>query len=345
VSYSIEPPIEPMLARAQTEIPRDGDWRYEPKWDGFRAIVFRDGDNLHIASRNALPLERYFPELLEPFRAALPERCVADGEIVIATPQGLAFEALQMRLHPAESRVRRLAAETPASAVLFDLLALGGSDLRSEPLDRRRAALCESVTVSGDRVIGITPQTDDPGRAGEWFTRYEGAGLDGVVAKSPSQRYLPGERGWIKVKHLRTVDAVVGGFREAKTGNGIGSLLLGLYDEDGVFHHVGHTSSFNAGERREIRTMLEPLIGGESFGGGRTPGAPSRWTRDADASWTPVRPELVCEVSFDHLQGSRFRHASRFLRWRPDKAPKDCTFEQLAPPERFALEDIVVTGR
>lgn len=340
MAYPIAPPIEPMLAKAATEIPR-GDWRYEPKWDGFRAIVYRDRDRVHIGSRNALPLERYFPELLDPIRAALPERCVTDGEIVIATPQGLDFDALQLRLHPAASRVRMLAAQTPASLVLFDVLALGDDDLRLRPLGERRAVLCDSVHA--DRVIGITPQTDDAERGTDWFTTYEGAGLDGVVAKQPGQAYLPGERGWVKVKHLRTVDCVVGGFREAKSGGSIGSLLLGLYD-DSTLHHVGHTSSFNAAERREIRARLEPLIGGDSFGHGRTPGAPSRWAREAEAAWTAVAPALVCEVSFDHLQGRRFRHAARFLRWREDKPPQQCTFEQLAPPERFALEDIVITG-
>ncbi|MBV8446279.1 MAG: ATP-dependent DNA ligase [Candidatus Dormibacteraeota bacterium] len=344
MSYPLTPPIQPMLARAAADIPQ-GEWRYEPKWDGFRAIVYRDSDRIHIGSRNALPLERYFPELLDPLLTALPDRCVVDGEIVIATSQGLDFDALQMRLHPAESRVRMLAARTPASTVLFDILALGDDDLRPRPLAERRALLCDSIAA--DRVVGITPQTDSAERATDWFTQYEGAGLDGVVAKQPAQPYLPGERGWIKVKHLRTVDCVVGGFREGKGGPAsLGSLLLGLY-QDGVLHHVGHTSSFSAAERREVRRQLEPLVGGESFvfSQGRTPGGPSRWARDMDLTWVSVKPELVCEVSFDHLQGRRFRHASRFIRWRPDKSPTDCTFEQLAPPEHFALEDIVVTGR
>jgi ATP-dependent DNA ligase len=345
VAFPIAPPIEPMLARAEAEIPSSGAWRYEPKWDGFRAVIFRDGDRLHIGSRNALPLERYFPELLDPLRAALPERCVADGEIVIATESGLDFEALQMRLHPAASRVRMLAERTPASTVLFDLLAVGDRDLRPRPLSERRSLLCDSVRADLQRVVGITPQTSDHAEATDWFTRYEGAGLDGVVAKSPEQEYRPGERGWVKVKHLRTVDCVVGGFREAKSGAGIGSLLLGLYAEDGVLHHVGHTSSFNAAERREVRARLEPLIGGDSFGHGRTPGGPSRWARENEGAWVSVQPRLVCEVSFDHLQGRRFRHASRFLRWREDKAPGDCTYEQLSPPDRFRLEDIVVSGR
>jgi ATP-dependent DNA ligase len=343
VALPFAPPLEPMLARAATEIPRQGDWLYEPKWDGFRAIIFREGDSVHIASRNALPLERYFPELIEPLRNALPQQAIVDGEVVIATPNGLAFDSLQMRLHPAASRVKMLAEQTPASVVLFDLLAEGREDLRQVPLVERRRRLLDAVRI--DATVGVTPQTSDADEATQWFTRYEGAGLDGVVAKDPQGVYRPGERRWVKVKHLRTVDVVVGGYRDSVKGDGIGSLLLGLYDDEGVFHHVGHTSSFNAAERREILQRLQPLVGGDSFGHGRTPGTPSRWTKAGDASWTPVRPELVCEVSFDHLQGNRFRHASRFLRWRPDKSPADCTFDQLAPPEAFALADIIATAR
>jgi len=341
MTLPVEPPLQPMLAKAQAEIPTAGAWLYEPKWDGFRAIVFRDGDSVHISSRNALPLERYFPELVQPLRDALPGRSVVDGEIVIATPEGLAFDALQMRLHPAESRVRMLAAKTPASMVLFDVLALGDRDLRQAPLHERRRNLLEAVRVSP--TVGVTSQTADPDEAATWFTRYEGAGLDGVVAKSPDGPYREGERLWVKVKHLRTVDCVVGGFRTATKGDGIGSLLLGLYDDAGTLHHVGHTSSFNAAERREILQRLQPLIGGDSFGHGRTPGGPSRWKRDADAAYTSVTPSLVCEVSFDHLQGDRFRHASRFLRWRPDKAPRECTYDQLARPEAFDLAGIIVS--
>ncbi len=328
-----------MLAKAQPDIPRLGPWLYEPKWDGFRAIVFRDGAKVSISSRNALPLDRYFPELLDPLRDALPERAVVDGEVVIATPHGLDFDALQMRLHPAASRVNRLAQETPASMVLFDVLAGGDDDLRARPLTERRRILLDSVTVNP--TIGITPQTDDPEEAITWFTRYEGAGLDGVVAKQPDGTYRHGERGWVKVKHLRTVDAVVGGYRVAAKGGGIGSLLLGLY-ADGSLHHVGHTSSFNAAERREILQRLQPLTGGDSFSHPSAPGGPSRWRNAADMAWTSVTPTLVCEVSFDHLQGHRFRHAARFIRWREDKAPQDCTYDQLAPPEAFALQDIIV---
>ncbi len=341
MSLPFDPPLEPMLARAAPEIPHDGSWLYEPKWDGFRAIVFRDGENVHVASRNALALERYFPELLDPLRDALPDRCIVDGEVVIATDHGLNFDALQLRIHPAASRVKMLSEQTPASVVLFDLLALGEDDLRERPLEERRRGLMDAIASSPS--VGVTPQTVDADEAAQWFMRYEGAGLDGVVAKDPAGTYRPGERRWIKVKHLRTVDCVVGGFRVAKTGDGIGSLLLGLYDADGALHHVGHTSSFDAAERRAILEQLRPLVGGESFGQGRTPGGPSRWSRSADSAWTSVSPDIVCEVSFDHLQGGRFRHASRFLRWRPDKAPRSCDFEQVSPPEEFSLEDILVT--
>jgi ATP-dependent DNA ligase len=333
-----------MLAKLQPEIPRGPGWLYEPKWDGFRAIVVRDGDDVRIDSRNGQSLHRYFPEVVEELRRALPERCVVDGEIVIAGERGLDFEALQQRIHPAESRIRRLSAETPASFIAFDLLAVGDEDLRALPGVERRARLVAELRATGR--VAITPQTHDADEAQEWFTRYEGAGLDGVVAKRAEQRYVEGERLWVKVKHLRTVDCVVGGYRLASTsGGGIASLLLGLYTDDGVLHHVGHTSSFNARERREILEMLRPLEGGESFGRGRTPGGPSRWTQGKrDESWVAVTPTLVCEVSFDYMQGDRFRHAARFLRWRSDKEPRQCTYDQLIPPVSIDLADVVQFG-
>jgi ATP-dependent DNA ligase len=339
MTLPITPPLEPMLARAADEIPGDPSWRYEPKWDGFRAIVFRDGDDVVVGSRKGQPLQRYFPEILEPLKKALPMQAVVDGEIIIATSHGLDFDALQMRLHPAASRVARLAAETPATVILFDLLAEGADDLRTRPLVTRRELLLGAV-VGNDRVA-LTPQTADVDEARQWFTKYEGAGLDGLIAKPEESTYRSGERGWTKIKHLRTVDCVVGGYRLEKTGRGVGSLLLGLYDEAGVLHHVGHTSGFAAAERRTLVELLTPLEGGDSFGHGRTPGAPSRWTRDKEADWIALRPELVCEVSFDHLQGNRFRHAARFLRWREDRDPLTCTYDQLTPADAFRLSDIV----
>jgi ATP-dependent DNA ligase len=328
-----------MLARSAEQIPAGPGWRYEPKWDGFRALVFRDGDHVHLGSRKGQALERFFPEILDPLRAALPETAVADGEIIVATPRGLDFDALQMRLHPAASRITRLAGETPATVILFDLLAEGSDDLRGRPLVTRRELLLGAVTANAR--VALTPQTADLDEATDWFTRYEGAGLDGLIAKPEDSTYRSGERGWTKVKHLRTVDCVVGGYRLETTTDVVGSLLLGLYDDAGVLHHVGHTSSFSAREKRDLLTLVQPLEGGDSFGYGRTPGAPSRWTRDKAADWTPLRPSLVCEVSFDHLQGNRFRHAARFLRWREDREPASCTYGQLTAADAFRLGDIV----
>jgi ATP-dependent DNA ligase len=341
----ITPPVAPMLAKLQTDIPRGVGWLYDPKWDGFRAIVFRDGDALRIDSRNGQTLDRYFPELVEQLLVALPERCVVDGEIVIAGERGLDFEALQQRIHPAASRIRRLAVETPSSFIAFDMLAAGDEDLRGLPGAERRARLIAALRATPS--VAITPQTDDADEAAEWFTRYEGAGLDGVIAKQAGQRYVDGERLWVKVKHRRTCDCVVGGYRLATTGvaGGVASLLLGLYDDGGVLHLVGHTSSFNAAERRAILEKLRPLEGGESFGHGRTPGGPSRWTQGKrDESWVAVSPVLVCEVSFDYMQGERFRHAARFHRWRTDKDPSECSFDQLVPPVRVELSDVVEFG-
>jgi ATP-dependent DNA ligase len=338
------PPLEPMLCRTAPDIPPGPDLVYEPKWDGFRCLVFRDGESVHLESRKGQPLQRYFPELMAPLKEALPDRAVVDGEIVVAGEQGLEFETLQMRIHPADSRVRMLAAQTPATFIAFDILAVGDEDLRGRPLAERYQRLFAEVTPN--RRVALTPQTGDPGEAASWFERYEGAGCDGVIAKPRASTYRSGERGWVKIKHLRTVDCVVGGYRKDLKIEAIASLLLGLYDENGVLHHVGHTASFSTAQRRELLEQLRPLEGGESFsfGHGRTPGGPSRWNRGRDADWTPVRPELVCEVAFDHLQGDRFRHASRFLRWRTDKAPEQCRYDQLLPPHPFNLADIVEIG-
>lgn len=331
-----------MLSKGRDEIPRGTGWVYEPKWDGFRVIAFLSPDSEpYLCSRSGQPLQRYFPELTPRLRDALPPECVVDGEIIIATERGLDFDLLQLRLHPAESRVRRLAAETPASVVLFDMLAEGETDLRDRPFAQRRATLERAVRRSAS--IHLTPQTADPDEAASWFERYEGAGCDGVVAKQLDQVYAPGKRTMIKIKHARTVDCVVGGYRDSKdsaVGVGIGSLLLGLYDQSGTFQFVGHTSSFTAEQRRELFEKLQPLVEDTGFGEGRTPGGPSRWSAGKDLSWTAIRPELVCEVSFEKLQSGRFRHASRFLHWRSDKDPHDCDFAQLEPPADFALEDI-----
>jgi ATP-dependent DNA ligase len=347
----LEPPVEPMLAKLAHELPDGAGWLFEPKWDGFRAIVFRDGARVYLQSRDLKPLDRYFPELLAPLRAALPERCVVDGEIVIATDDGLDFDSLQMRLHPAASRVAKLAAETPSSFVAFDLLAEGDEDLRARPQVERRARLEAALARAGGRVH-LTPCTRDRAIAEDWFTRFEGAGLDGVVAKHEGATYQPGKRVMIKIKHTRTADCVVGGFRWHKTAPGqlVGSLLLGLYDDAGDLHHVGFTSSFTAVARRRLATELEPLRpraldghpwrewGGAGETGVRMPGAASRWSQGKDLSWEPVRVERVCEVAYDHLQGDRFRHAATFLRWRADKAPADCRYDQLevTPPAELA---------
>jgi ATP-dependent DNA ligase len=329
-----------MLARAQEEIPRGEGWLYEPKWDGFRAIVFRDGDDIDIVSRNGQPLKRYFPEVVEPITTGLPERCVVDGEIVLPSPSGLDFDMLGQRIHPAASRIALLSASHPTTLVLFDLLATGDRDLRDERFDHRRALLRESLSDAAR--IALTPQTGDPDIAATWFTRFEGAGLDGVVAKRADQPYRPGERAMIKVKHLRTADCVAGGYRAASADGLPGSLLLGLYDDDSVLHHVGNTTNFSARERREMQAKLAPYEGGTSFGSGRTPGGPSRWTRGRDVvTWVPLRPELVCEVTFDHMQGDRFRHHARFQRWRPDRDPQSCTYDQLALAEPFDLDEVL----
>ncbi len=354
-----QPPIEPMLAKASDGLPTDDGWLFEPKWDGFRALVFRDGDTIYTQSRDLKPLDRYFPELADPLRAALPERCVLDGEIVIAKDGGLAFEALLLRIHPAESRVRMLAAESPASFVAWDLLAIGDEDLRSTPQVDRRARL-EAVLGAATPPIHLTPATLDRATAADWFDRFEGAGLDGVVAKRLDGIYQPGKRAMLKIKHQRTADCVVAGFRWHKNGPGthIGSLLLGLFDGEGTLHSVGVTSSFTWDRREALVAELAPLrdhalddhpwkewaewatTGDADASGQRLPGATSRWNRGKDLSWEPLRTERVAEVAYDHLQGDRFRHGTTFKRWRLDKTPADCRYDQLEVTTPFELAKI-----
>jgi len=347
---SVPPPVSPMLAKLARELPTGDGWCYEPKWDGFRCIVFRDGDEVELGSRNERPLTRYFPELVEPLRAALPERAVVDGEIVIMTDRGLDFDVLSNRIHPAASRITKLAAETPAAIVAFDLLATD-RDRRDEPFAARRVALEAELTPSA--TVHLTPLTHDVEVAADWFDRFEGAGLDGVVAKGTGDPYREGERGWLKVKHQRSADCVVAGFRWHKDGNGVGSLLLGLYDDAGTLHHVGVASSFSASRRRELADEVEPHRPGaldghpwaewaEAQAGDtqRRPGAVSRWNAGKDLAWEPLRIELVAQVRYEHLQGDRFRHTARFDRWRPDRAPRSCTYEQLDVPVPIELHAI-----
>jgi ATP-dependent DNA ligase len=350
----VNPPILPMLAKRVSELPNVGEWIFEPKWDGFRALVFRDGDEVMIQSRDEKPLNRYFPELVEPIKSQLPKRCVLDGEIVLAKDGGLEFEALQLRLHPAESRVKLLSETMPASIVFFDLLSKGDRDLRAVPFEKRRKEL-EAIFRSSEAPIHITPATRDRDVAADWFRRFEGAGLDGVVAKSVSGTYESNKRVMLKVKHERECDCVVAGFRWHKKGEGtaVGSLLLGLFDDAGELHHVGVCASFTDKKREELVEFLAPYrknalakhpwkewATAEFEATRRIPGAQSRWSQGKDLSWEPLRPELVVEVAYDHMQGSRFRHTAQFRRWRTDKRPKDCTFAQLevVPPQE--LEEI-----
>jgi ATP-dependent DNA ligase len=342
-----------MLAKAADDLPEGGDWWYEPKWDGFRCIVFRDGDTVELTSRNERPFTRYFPELLDPLRDALPARCVVDGEIVVpaADDRGLDFDALLQRIHPAESRVRRLAAETPAAFVAFDLLALDDESLLARPLAERRAALDAALDTAPPPVFRC-PATRDVEVARRWFTEFEGAGLDGIVAKRLGDPYTPDKRTLVKVKHRRTADCVIAGYRVHKDGQGVGSLLLGLYDAEGRLHHVGVAASFTAARRAELLGELAPLTRDaltdhpwrdwadwaardETT---RQPGGGSRWNAGKDLSWVPLRIERVAEVTFGQLQEGRFRHGSQFLHWRPDRDPASCTYDQLevAAPVRFA---------
>jgi ATP-dependent DNA ligase len=331
---------EPMLAALQDDLPVGEGWEYEPKWDGFRTLAFRDGETVQLVSRGARPMTRYFPELLEPLRQLPVERYVLDGEIVIVRGDGLDFDALQLRLHPAESRVRLLSVQTPAEYVGFDLLALDDHDLRPLPLEERRVRL-EALLADAPAALHLTPRTQDGEVAREWFERFEGAGLDGVIAKRLDQPYLPGKRGWVKVKHERTADCVVIGFRWSSDRRSLGSLLLGLYDSSGALHYVGHTSGFSASARQEVLERLLPLRGDSGIPRGRMPGGPSRWSRGRETEWESVRPELVCEVSYDKLQsGERFRHATGFVRWRPDKPPRKCGFDQIVSAAQLDVASI-----
>lgn len=347
----VMPPVEPMLAKLVTEIP--AGMQYEAKWDGFRAIVFRDGTEVELGSRNGRPLTRYFPELVTAFRSELPQRCVLDGEIVIAHDGRLHFEELLERIHPAASRVRTLAERTPASFVAFDLLALDDDDLSEQPLSARRTTL-EAALAAARPPVHLAPATTDRARARGWFSRFEGAGLDGVVAKPLDQPYRPGQRTMFKVKHERTADCVVAGYRVHKDGEGVGSLLLGLYDETGRLQHVGVCASFPASRRRTLTEELAPLrmadLSEHPWGDwadesahatARMPGGPSRWSGIKDLSWVPLRPERVCEVAYDHMEGSRFRHTTHFRRWRPDRAQHSCTYAQLEEPVGYDLRDLL----
>jgi ATP-dependent DNA ligase len=350
MAFPIAAPILPMLAKRTDAIPTAANWSFEPKWDGFRTLVFRDGNDLLLQSRDTKPLDRYFPELREPLLAQLPDRCVLDGEIIIVAAHGLDFDALQLRIHPAASRIKLLSQQTPASIVFFDLLAEGSHDLTTEPFHTRRARL-EAVLQNARPPLHITPSTQDHATAKDWFSRFEGAGLDGVMAKLLDGPYTPDKRSMLKVKHERDCDCVVAGFRWHKDGPGtsVGSLLLGLYDATGTLQNVGTCASFTAAKRKELAIFLEPYrvtsLASHPWAswaadttGSRMPGAKSRWTGSKDLSWEALRPELVAEVAYEHMQGDRFRHLAHLRRWRPDKAPTTCTYAQLevVPPQELA---------
>jgi ATP-dependent DNA ligase len=346
----VMPPLSPMLAKSVASIPAGAS--YEPKWDGFRSICFRDRDEVELGSRNERPMTRYFPELVAAVIAELPERCVIDGEIVVATDLGLDFEALQQRIHPADSRVRMLAQQTPASFIAFDLLALGDDDYTGRPFSERRAALVDALASSGPSIY-VTPVTTDLPTAQRWFDEFEGAGLDGLIAKPLTITYQPDKRVMFKIKHVRTADCVVAGYRVHKSGDGaIGSLLLGLYKADGTLASVGVIGAFPMAKRRELFAELQSLVTtfdahpwnwAAHMSGDRTPrrNEGSRWSAGKDLSFVPLRPERVVEVRYDHMEGERFRHTAQFNRWRPDRDPRSCTYEQLERPLTFSLGDIV----
>src|SRR5215813_3457413 len=355
----VNPPILPMLAKRVDQLPTAGEWIFEPKWDGFRARIFRDGTEVMIQRRDEKPLNRYFPELIEPLLKQLPTRCVLDGEVVVAQKGALDFDALQLRIHPAASRVKLLSEQIPASIVFFDLLCEGKKDLRSQPFAERRERL-ESLLSSAKPPLHLTPATSDFDKASDWFRRFEGAGLDGVVAKPVTGTYESNKRVMLKVKHERDCDCVVAGFRWHKGSErtAVGSLLLGLYDDSGQLQHVGVCGSFTAAKRRELVAFLEPYrenaIEGHPWKAWaewqtdatpqRKPGAVSRWSQGKDLSWEPVRPELVVEVAYEHMQGGRFRHMSQFRRWRTDKKPTDCTYAQLEVVAPQELKEIFAAG-
>lgn len=351
----VNPPVKPMLAKAVTGIPERDDLLFEPKWDGFRCIIFRDGDEVILGSRNEKPLTRYFPELVDPIREQLPDRCVVDCELIVSTDNHLDFNALQQRIHPAASRVNMLAEKTPAEIVAFDLLAIGDEDLREQPFSVRRSRL-EAALAAARPPIHLTPTTADTSTAEEWFRVFEGAGLDGLIAKPIDDGYAENKRSQLKVKHVRTADAVVAGYRIHKDGNGVGSLLLGIYDEDGGLRHVGVAASFTAKRRAELVDELAPLTGlaieehpwgdwakAEAHEDGQMPGAPHRWSGQRNSSWTPLRIERVAEVKYGSTLGGRFREVTKMLRWRPDKEPHQCTFDQLDEPIPVGL-DVILPG-
>ncbi|WP_214320146.1 ATP-dependent DNA ligase [Nonomuraea sediminis] len=359
------PPVPPMLAKAVKAMPKqDGTLFYEPKWDGFRCIIFRDGDEVFLGSRNERPFTRYFPELVAAVKAELPDKCVVDGEIVLPRGSHLDFDALQQRIHPAASRVNMLAEQTPASFVAFDLLALGQESFMEAPFAERRERLEGIFPEEKGGSIRLTPVTKNDSQAEEWFEMFEGAGLDGIIVKPGDQPYVPDKRTMFKVKHERTADVVIAGFREHKTGPIIGSILLGLYGPDGRLHHVGVAASFPMARRAELMEELRPYIAdlsehpwghwaeqavanigqpaaGPARGGQRVPGAVSRWNAKKDLSFTPLRPELVIEVAYDQMEGDRFRHTAQWRRWRPDRTPESCTYEQLERPVSYNLDDIL----
>src|ERR1700729_2990829 len=354
MTLPVRPPVAPMLAKLSRELPRDTGLFYEPKWDGFRCIVFREGDDVELGSRNEKPLTRYFPELVESLRRELPARCVLDGEVVIAGPKGLDFDALSQRIHPAEKRIRQLAEATPASFVAFDLLAHDDTSYMETAYGTRRKTL-EKLLKKASPPVHLTPATQDPDVASDWFSRFEGAGLDGGGAKLSALPSLPDKRVMLKVKHQRTADCVVAGFRTHKDGAGVGSLLLGLYDDEGTLHHVGVASGFSVARRRELVPDLEPYRKNalqdhpwagwaEAQTAGRAPGGGNRWNAGKDMTWEPLRAEAVCEVSYDHLQQDRFRHATSFVRWRPDREPSSCTYGQLDTPVPMELNEVFGTS-